>query len=295
MQFNNSFANVRYDEPMKEHTSMRVGGKADIYMEPDSIDELIYFIKYLREKTIPYFLIGNGTNLLVSDDGIRGAVIRLGDRIAKVEVSDNKIIAECGALLSGISKTAAENSLAGMEFANGIPGSVGGAVFMNAGAYGTEMKDIVEKVEVLDSDLKLGVLDNKQMEFGYRKSIISKGQYITTKVFFSLKKGNYNEIKKTMEDLNEKRKEKQPLDYPSAGSIFKRPEGYFAGKLIEDASLKGMMVGDAQISDKHCGFIINKGKATAKDVYNLITVIQKTIYERYGVKLETEIKLMGKF
>ncbi|NLN49280.1 MAG: UDP-N-acetylmuramate dehydrogenase, partial [Clostridiales bacterium] len=220
---------------MKEHTSMRVGGKADIYMEPDSIDELIYFIKYLREKTIPYFLIGNGTNLLVSDDGIRGAVIRLGDRIAKVEVSDNKIIAECGALLSGISKTAAENSLSGMEFANGIPGSVGGAVFMNAGAYGTEMKDIVEKVEVLDSDLKLGVLDNKQMEFGYRKSIINKGQHITTKVFFSLKKGNYNEIKKTMEELNEKRKEKQPLDYPSAGSIFKRPEGYFAGKLIEDA------------------------------------------------------------
>lgn len=295
MQFNNSFANVRYDEPMKEHTSMKVGGKADIYMEPDNIEELIGFIKHLREKDIPYITIGNGTNLLVSDDGIRGAVIKLGDKIAKIEVNDNKIIAECGALITNISKVAAENSLAGMEFANGIPGSVGGAVFMNAGAYGTEMKDIVEKVEVLDLNLKQCILDNKQMDFGYRKSIIGKGRYIATKVFFSFRKGNYNEIKKTMEELNEKRKQKQPLDYPSAGSIFKRPEGYFAGKLIEDAGLKGMMVGDAQISDKHCGFIINKGKATAKDVYNLITVIQKTIYERYGVKLETEIKLIGRF
>ncbi len=295
MQFNNSFANVRYDEPMREHTSMKVGGKADIYMEPDGIEELIDFIKCLRKKEIPYFIIGNGTNLLVSDDGIRGAVIKLGDKIAKIEVKENKIIAECGALLTNISKIAAENSLTGMEFISGIPGSVGGAVFMNAGAFGTEMKDIVEKVEVLNLDFKSEILDNKQMEFGYRKSIINKGLHITTKVFFSIKKGNYNEIKRKMEELNEKRKEKQPLNYPSAGSIFKRPEGYFAGKLIEDAGLKGMTIGDAQISDKHCGFIINKGNATAKDIYNLITVIQKTIYERYGVKLETEVKLMGKF
>lgn len=295
MQFNNSFANVRYDEPMREHTSMKVGGKADIYMEPDGIEELIDFIKCLRKKEIPYFIIGNGTNLLVSDDGIRGAVIKLGDKIAKIEVKENKIIAECGALLTNISKIAAENSLTGMEFISGIPGSVGGAVFMNAGAFGTEMKDIVEKVEVLNLDFKSEILDNKQMEFGYRKSIINKGLHITTKVFFSIKKGNYNEIKRKMEELNEKRKEKQPLNYPSTGSIFKRPEGYFAGKLIEDAGLKGMTIGDAQISDKHCGFIINKGNATAKDIYNLITVIQKTIYERYGVKLETEVKLMGKF
>lgn len=286
---------MRYDEPMREHTSMKVGGKADIYMEPDGIEELIDFIKCLRKKEIPYFIIGNGTNLLVSDDGIRGAVIKLGDKIAKIEVKENKIIAECGALLTNISKIAAENSLTGMEFISGIPGSVGGAVFMNAGAFGTEMKDIVEKVEVLNLDFKSEILDNKQMEFGYRKSIINKGLHITTKVFFSIKKGNYNEIKRKMEELNEKRKEKQPLNYPSTGSIFKRPEGYFAGKLIEDAGLKGMTIGDAQISDKHCGFIINKGNATAKDIYNLITVIQKTIYERYGVKLETEVKLMGKF
>ncbi len=295
MLFNNAFIGVRYDEPMKEHTSIRIGGKAEIYFEPENIDELISFIRCLREKEIPYLIVGNCTNLLVSDDGVKGAVIKLGDKISRVEVIDNKIVAECGALLTTISKIAAENSLTGMEFANGIPGSVGGAVSMNAGAYGMEMEDIVEKVAIVDSNLKLGLLDNKQMEFGYRKSIMSKCLYIATKIFFNLKKGNRNEIKKTMDELSQKRKEKQPLEYPSAGSIFKRPEGYYAGKLIEDAGLKGMAVGGAQVSDKHCGFIINKGNATAKDVYNLITVIQKTIYERYGVKLETEIKLIGKF
>ncbi len=295
MQIDNIFPNIKYMEPMNEHTSFKVGGKADIFLEPDSIEELVSFIKYLKDNKTPFILLGNCTNVLISDDGIKGAVIKLGDKVSSVELKDNMIIAECGALLSSVSKLAADNSLSGMEFANGIPGSIGGGVSMNAGAYGLEMKDIVEKVEVLDSSLELKSLNNKQMEFGYRKSIISQKDYIVTTVYFNLKKGNQNEIKKTMEELNEKRKDKQPISFPSAGSVFKRPEGNYAGKLIEEAGLKGMTIGGAQISEKHCGFIINKGNATAKDIYNLIDYIQRAVYERFGVKLETEIKLMGKF
>jgi len=293
--FNNEFTNIKYDEPMKNHTSIKVGGKADIYMEPENIDELVKFIGRLKEKDILYYLFGNGTNVLISDEGIRGAVIKIGDKIADVRVEGNTIIAESGALFSSISKLAAEHSFAGLEFANGIPGSVGGAISMNAGAYGMEVKDVVEKAEILDNELNLRTLSNKQMKFGYRKSIISKESYIVTKVFFNLKAGNINEIRKLMTELNEKRQAKQPIEFPSAGSVFKRPEGYYAGKLIEDAGLKGMAIGGAEISDKHCGFIINKGNATSKDIYNLIVHIQKTIYERYGVKLETEVKLIGKF
>ncbi len=295
MNFHNSFNNIKYDEPMKYHTSFKVGGKADIYFEPGNVDELIKFISYLKEKNINYFLFGNGTNLLVADEGIRGAVIKLGDKMASVVIDGERIMVECGALLSAVSKIAADYSLSGLEFGNGIPGSVGGAVTMNAGAYGMEIKDVVEKVEVLDSDLKLKVLDNKQMEFGYRKSIIEKHGYIVIKSTFKLKKANTWDIKRHIDELTEKRQSKQPINLPSAGSVFKRPEGYFAGKLIEDAGLKGLTIGDAQISDKHCGFIINKGNASAKDIYNLIKHIQKTIYERFGVKLETEIKLLGKF
>ena len=295
MLFNNEFTNIKYDEPMKNHTSIKVGGKADIYMEPENIDELVKFIGRLKEKDILYYLFGNGTNVLISDEGIRGAVIKIGDKIADVRVEGNTIIAESGALFSSISKLAAEHSFAGLEFANGIPGSVGGAISMNAGAYGMEVKDVVEKAEILDNKLNLRTLSNKQMKFGYRKSIISKESYIVTKVFFNLKAGNINEIRKLMTELNQKRQAKQPIEFPSAGSVFKRPEGYYAGKLIEDAGLKGMAIGGAEISDKHCGFIINKGNATSKDIYNLIVHIQKTIYERYGVKLETEVKLIGKF
>lgn len=295
MHLNNSFNNIKYDEPMKYHTSFKVGGKADIYIEPESVDELIRFICYLKEKSIPYFLFGNGTNLLVSDDGIRGAVVRLGEKMASMEIEGERIIAECGALLTVVSKLAAEHSLSGLEFGSGIPGSVGGAVTMNAGAYGMEIKDVIEKVEVLDSNMQLKVLDKKQMEFGYRKSIIDNNSYIAIKSFFKLKKSNSFDIKRKMDELAERRQAKQPINFPSAGSVFKRPEGYFAGKLIEDAGLKGLTIGDAQISEKHCGFIINKGNATAKDVYNLIVHVQKTVYERFGVKLETEVKLLGKF
>lgn len=295
MHLNNSFNNIKYEEPMKYHTSFKVGGKADIYLEPENIDELTKFICYLKENKIPYFLFGNGTNLLVSDEGIRGAVIRLGDKMSSIKIEGERIIAECGALLSVVSKLAAENSLSGLEFGSGIPGSVGGAVTMNAGAYDMEIKDVIEKVEVLDSNLQLKVLYNKQMGFGYRKSIISNNKYIVTRSFFKLKKGNLFDIKRKMEELTEKRQTKQPINYPSAGSVFKRPEGYFAGKLIEDAGLKGFTIGDAQISEKHCGFIINKGNATAKDIYNIIAHVQRIVYERFGVKLETEVKILGKF
>jgi len=280
---------------MKNHTSFKVGGNADIFIEPENVNELIEFIRYVKENNIPYYIIGNGTNILVSDEGIKGAVIKLGEKLSAVEVVDDKIIAQCGASLPEVAKIAADNSLTGLEFACGIPGSIGGTVAMNAGAYEKEMKDVIESVEVLDSNLECKILQNKEMEFGYRKSIISKHNYIVLGCTFKLKKGSKSDIKALMDEYTERRQNKQPLDMPSAGSVFKRPEGYYAGKLIEDAGLRGMTIGGAQVSEKHCGFIVNKGDATAKDVYNLIKHIQKTIYERFGVKLETEVKLLGKF
>ena len=295
MQLIDLFSNVKYDEPMKNHTSFKVGGNADIFFEPENIRELVEFIKYVKENNIAYTLLGNGTNMIVSDEGIRGAVIKLGDKISAVEIVEDKLIAQCGAKLPEVAKLAAADSLSGLEFASGIPGSIGGTVAMNAGAYGSEMKDIVEKVEVLDSDLEYKVLQNKEMEFGYRKSIVGKCGYIVLGCTFKLKKANKSDIKMLMDEYTERRQSKQPLNLPSAGSVFKRPEGYYAGKLIEDAGLKGISMGGAQVSEKHCGFIVNKGDATAKDIYNLVKHIQRTVYERFGVKLETEVKLIGKF
>lgn len=295
MQLRELFPNLLFDEPMKNHTSFKVGGKADIFFEPGNVRELIEFIKYVKENNIPYLIMGNGTNMLVSDDGIRGAVIKLGDKISSIEVVDDCIIAQCGAKLSEVAKIAAENSLAGFEFASGIPGSIGGAVAMNAGAYGKEMKDVVEEVEVLDSNMEYRILKNKEMEFGYRKSAVEKHNYIILSAKLKLMKGIKSEIEALMQDYDERRRSKQPLDLPSAGSVFKRPEGYYAGKLIEEAGLRGKTIGGAQVSEKHCGFIVNKGNATAADVYELIKYIQKTVYERFGVKLETEVKLIGKF
>ncbi|HHY77788.1 MAG TPA: UDP-N-acetylmuramate dehydrogenase [Clostridiales bacterium] len=295
MQLNELFPNVKFDEPMKNHISFKVGGKADIFFEPDNVRDFIEFIRYVKENNIPYIIMGNGTNMLVSDDGIRGAVIKLGDKISSIEVIDDFIIAQCGAKLSEVAKIAAENSLTGFEFASGIPGSVGGAIAMNAGAYGKEMKDVVEEVEVLDSNLEYKVLKNKEMEFGYRKSAVEKHNYIILSAKIKLMKGNKSDIKALMQEYDERRRSKQPLDLPSAGSVFKRPEGYYAGKLIEEAGLRGKTIGGAQVSEKHCGFIVNKGNATAADVYDLIKYIQKTVYERFGVELETEVKLIGKF
>ena len=295
MQVENLFNRVKYYEPMKDHTSFKVGGKVDIYFEPENTTELAHFITYLRRKDVPYYIIGNGTNLLVSDEGIRGAVVKIGNKMSSVEVTDEMIIAESGALLSALSKLALESSLSGLEFGNGIPGSVGGAITMNAGAYGCEIKDVFEKAEVLDESLNLKILNNKEMEFAYRKSILAKKEYIVLKSYFKLTRDSKSKIRKLMDELTKKRQSKQPIDLPSAGSIFKRPEGYYAAKLIEDAGLKGLALGDAQVSDKHSGFIVNKGNAAAKDIYNLIKHVQRTVYERYGVTLETEIKLLGEF
>lgn len=289
------FSNIKLNEPMKNHTSFKVGGNADIFIEPENVRELTEFIRYAKDNNIPFLIMGNGTNMLVSDHGISGAVIKLGNKISSVEVVEDKVIAQCGAKLPEVVKVAAANSLSGLEFASGIPGSIGGAVAMNAGAYGYEMKDVIETVEVLDENLEYKALQNKEMEFGYRKSAVWKNNYIVLGCTFKLKKGNKSEIMALIEKYTKERQSKQPLDMPSAGSVFKRPEGYYTGKLIEDAGLRGMSIGGAQVSEKHCGFIVNKGDATARDIYNLIKHIQKTIYERFGVKLETEVKIIGKF
>lgn len=287
--------NILYNEPMKNHTSFKLGGPADIFIEPDNTEELAKAVASLREHTIPYYIIGNGSNLLVSDNGLRGSTVKIGEKFGSVNINEDRIIAECGILLSTLSKTAAKSSLTGMEFASGIPGALGGAITMNAGAYGGEMKDIIEWVEVLDENLKLKRLQNSEMEFGYRKSVVELRKYIVIRCCIKLKKGNQDEINSIMAELTEKRKTKQPLHLPSAGSTFKRPEGYFAGKLIEDAGLRGFSLGGAQVSALHCGFVVNNGGATAQDVYDLIRHVQKTVYDKFKVKLETEIKILGKF
>ena len=287
--------NILYKEPMKDHTSFKVGGPADIFIEPDDTDELVKAVKSLKEHKIPYYIIGNGSNLLVSDKGIRGAVVKIGEKFSKVDIEVERIIAECGILLSTLSKIAARSSLAGMEFASGIPGALGGAVAMNAGAYGGEMKDIIEWVEVLDQEYKLKRIPGSEMEFGYRKSVVEPRGYIALRCCLKLKQGNPEVINSIMADLTEKRRTKQPLHLPSAGSTFKRPEGYFAGKLIEDSGLRGFSHGGAQISELHCGFVVNRGNASAQEIYELIRHVQKTVYEKFHVKLDTEVKMLGEF
>jgi len=287
--------NYRFMEPMSQHTSFKVGGPADLFMEPVDVEELKKAMAYVRQHQIPYYVIGNGTNLLVGDQGIRGAVIKVGENFGKIEIDGEEVVAECGVLLSTLSKAAARNTLTGLEFASGIPGYLGGAVAMNAGAYGGEMKDVIEWVEVLDENLELKRYTNAEMDFNYRKSIVEPRGLIVVRCKMRLKQGNPEEINSIMADLTQKRKTKQPLHLPSAGSTFKRPTGYFAGKLIEDAGLRGFGIGGAQVSELHCGFVVNIGNATAKDVYDLIKHVQNTVFNQFGVKLETEIKILGEF
>lgn len=282
------------EEPMKKHTTFRVGGPADVLVQPDET-ALAAILALCRQYYVPYSFIGNGSNLLVGDKGIRGVVIEMTDPMGNIEVHGTKITAQAGAMLSKIANTAASNGLGGMEFAAGIPGSIGGAVVMNAGAYGGEMKDIIEKVYVLDENGAQLELDRDALDFGYRHSCIPKKKYIVTKVVLDLVPRDEAEIRSEMKELNEKRAEKQPLQYPSAGSTFKRPEGYFAGKLIMDAGLRGYQVGDAQVSEKHCGFVINKGNATAADVLTLIENVREKVQEQFGVTLEPEVKFLGEF
>lgn len=282
------------EEPMKKHTTFRVGGPADVLVQPDET-ALAAILALCRQYYVPYSFIGNGSNLLVGDKGIRGVVIEMTDPMGNIEVDGTQITAQAGAMLSKIANTAASNGLGGMEFAAGIPGSVGGAVVMNAGAYGGEMKDIIERVYVLDENGAQLELDRDALNLGYRHSCIPEKKYIVTKVVLELVPRDEVEIRSKMKDLNEKRAEKQPLQYPSAGSTFKRPEGYFAGKLIMDAGLRGYQVGGAQVSEKHCGFVINKGDATAADICQLMRDVSDKVQAQFGVVLEPEVKMIGEF
>jgi len=284
---------VLIDEPMKKHTSFKIGGPVDVFVIPGTIEELANSIKLCKDEGLNYFVMGNGSNLVIRDKGIRGVVIKISEHLSQIKVEGTKIIAEAGALLSAVSKVALKYSLSGLEFASGIPGSLGGAIAMNAGAYGGEMKDVVTKVLCLDTDGNFIEYENKDMRFGYRQSRVQDENLIVVQVEMKLKEGKYEDIKAYMDELTEKRTSKQPLNLPSAGSVFKRPEGHFAGKLIEDAGLKGLRLGDAQVSEKHSGFIVNVGEATSNDVINLIKVVQKTISDKFGVKLETEVKILG--
>lgn len=282
------------EEPMKKHTTFRVGGPADVLVQPDET-ALAAILALCRQYHVSYSFIGNGSNLLVGDKGIRGVVIEMTDPMGNIEVDGTKITAQAGAMLSKNANTAASNGLGGMEFAAGIPGSVGGAVVMNAGAYGGEMKDIIERVYVLDENGAQLELDRDALDLGYRHSCIPEKKYIVTKVVLELVPRNEAEIRSEMKELNEKRAEKQPLQYPSAGSTFKRPEGYFAGKLIMDAGLRGYQVGGAQVSEKHCGFVINKGDATAADICQLMRDVSDKVQAQFGVVLEPEVKMIGEF
>jgi len=285
--------NVKLDEPMKNHTSFKVGGPADIFVTPISFLQLSQIIKFCKSENVPVFVMGNGTNLIVRDKGIRGVVIKIYDNLNEFTVKDDIITACAGVLLSEISKVAYENGLSGLEFASGIPGTLGGAVAMNAGAYGGEMKDVVVETEFMDSDGEIKVIRNDEHQFGYRTSFILKNSGIVIKSSMKLKKGNKEEIKALMDDLTQRRQDKQPLEMPSAGSVFKRPEGYFAGKLIEDCGLRGYRIGGAEVSGKHCGFIVNIGNAKAKDILDLIEHIQNTVKMKFGVEMQTEVRIVG--
>ncbi len=281
-------------EPMSRHTTFRVGGPADYYLTPRP-EQAADLLQLCRREQMPYHVIGNGSNLLVGDQGIRGAVVAFAKPAAQITVSGNYVTAGAGALLSQTAAAALHAGLGGMEFAAGIPGSVGGAVVMNAGAYGGEIKDILTRVVVLDGEGQRLTLENREMDFAYRYSCIPSRRLTVLEAEFTLQPKPQEEIQALMDDLRNRRISKQPLEYPSAGSTFKRPEGYFAGKLIMDAGLAGFLVGGAQVSEKHCGFVINANAAKAADIRELIRQVQQKVYEQYGVCLETEVKFMGEF
>ncbi|MBE7038654.1 MAG: UDP-N-acetylmuramate dehydrogenase [Ruminococcaceae bacterium] len=282
---------VLKDEPMKDHTYFKIGGKASYLVMPKSIDEIKEIIKIAKEERYPLFVIGNGSNLLVDDKGLFGIVIKIAKSFSDIRVDDNKIIASSGALLSKIASVACENNLSGFEFASGIPGTLGGAVKMNAGAYDGEIKDVVVRTTYLDKNGNVSIRQGKEHDFSYRHSIFGDEDIILESEIV-LNYGDKNKIKEKMLDLNSRRKEKQPLEYPSAGSTFKRPEGYFAAKLIDDCNLRGKKCGGAMVSEKHCGFIINYDNASFNDVINLINEVKKVVYEKTNVVLCEEVKIL---
>ena len=296
-RFSNLLGNekVRINEPMNRHTTFRIGGPADYFLLPSSSEEVKGILEICKEESLQYFILGNGSNLLVSDEGYRGVIIQLYRDYGGLTVEGTEIRAGAGVLLSQIAATARNESLTGFEFAGGIPGTLGGAVVMNAGAYGGELKDVLKEAVVMDREGNIFTVPVEKLAMGYRTSLVKTAGYLVLEVVISLKKGSQEEIRDTMKDLADRRISKQPLEYPSAGSTFKRPEGYFAGKLIMDAGLRGYQVGGAQVSEKHCGFVINKGNATAADVCRLMADVQAKVQEQFGVTLEPEVKFLGDF
>ena len=287
-------ANVKLEEPMKNHTTFRIGGPARYFVTPENADALILVIGLCRGEEKLFAVIGNGSNLLVSDQGYQGVVIST-EKLDHCQVEGNQIRAGAGVKLARMAKQALEHGLAGLEFAAGIPGTVGGALVMNAGAYGSEMKNVLVDAVLLTKDGAVIRRTGEELELGYRTSVIAKKGYIVLEAVLELQKGEKEKIQAVMDDLKERRVTKQPLEYPSAGSTFKRPEGYFAGKLIQDAGLRGFQVGGAQVSEKHCGFVINKDQATASDVMNLMNQVSDKVYEEFGVRLQPEVKRLGEF
>ena len=280
------------NEPMKNHTTFKTGGNADYFVTPSDFDELCGIIALAKEKNIPFIVIGNGSNLLVLDNGIRGIVICTCG-LKDLSLDNTEITADCGVSMAALSAFARENGLSGLEFASGIPGTVGGGIVMNAGAYGGSLSDCAVETLCVDKEGNFKTFKGEEHNFGYRQSAFSGGEYIVLQSKFDLHHGKSEEIFQLTKELNTRRKEKQPLDKPSAGSTFKRPEGYFAGKLIEDSGLKGFRIGGACVSEKHAGFVVNDRNGTAKDVLSVIEHCQKTVFEKFGVKLETEVKIIG--
>lgn len=282
-------------EPMKGHTTFRVGGPADYFVVPDDAEELRKLILLCGKEQMPYYVLGNGSNLLVGDKGFRGVVIQIYKEMNRIRVDGDILTAQAGASLAAVANAALEHGLTGFEFAAGIPGTLGGASVMNAGAYGGELKDVLVSVRVLTKEGEILTLSNGELKLGYRTSIIPEKGYIVLEASIRLCRGDKEGIKSRMDELRQRRVSKQPLEYPSAGSTFKRPEGYFAGKLIQDAGLSGFTVGGAQISKKHSGFVINMGSATAADIRELIHQVSQRVKEEYGVELEPEVKQIGEF
>ncbi len=286
--------NIRLQEPMAKHTTFRIGGPAQAFVTPSTIEEIRGLISLCKKEQVPFFILGHGSNLLVSDKGVDGVVIQLYDKFAGFQIEGNQVSAQAGAMLSKLGNAVKEAELTGFEFAAGIPGTLGGAIVMNAGAYGGEIKDIVTAVRLMDYEGNILEKPCEEMEFAYRHSIVSDQNYIVLGATLSLEQGEKKAIEMRMAELAEARRSKQPLEYPSAGSTFKRPKGYFAGKLIMDAGLRGYQVGGAQVSEKHCGFVVNRGNATAADVTKLMQDVENIVYEKFQVRLEPEVKTVGR-
>lgn len=292
--FNNrNVGEVLFNEPMSNHTTFKVGGPCDVMILPTTEKEIIEALSTIRENKLSYMIIGNGSNLLVRDKGIRKVIIKLHENYSKIKVENEFVTVQAGALLSKTSKYAMREDLTGIEFASGIPGDIGGAITMNAGAYGGEMKDIVDSVKVIDDNLNIKIYSVDEMNLRYRNSRVQDENLIVLETVLKLRKGNQKEIKELYDDLTFKRTSKQPLEYPSAGSTFKRPEGHYAGKLIDDSGLRGYRYKDAQVSEKHCGFVINRGNADFEQVYHVISHVQDTVYKNFGIKLEPEVRIIG--